>query len=316
MFPVALTLLKPKKRIQLCAQLTWIASLYLHTSKHLLTRYLDTQKPYQKHLPWEVFWCPGYVCTYIYVFLYVPWNSDREPLGVSKNNGTPNHKFDRIFHHEPSILGLPLFLETPICCKNVTPRASTIQINIFGMFLRLDGPASARRSRKVSFTWNTEWFHTFKMMRIVSKRQNWSTWKSEGKQNKAGITYCLFLCIYICTFILYWDVPPASKSMNISLSGTETTFTLVNCKRLESQSSYNIMNKSNDLHTNKHKQVDSRNPQTSLFFHSHFHLHFFCNDQLSDSENNNINLCPFPPSPKTHGNSAWHWKAIHNWMIY
>ena len=36
-------------------------------------------------------------------------------MGVSKNNGTPKSShFNRVFHYKPSILGVPLYLETPI----------------------------------------------------------------------------------------------------------------------------------------------------------------------------------------------------------
>ena len=60
-------------------------------------------------------------------------------MAVSKNNGTPNHKFDRVFHHfHPSILGEnPLFLvQHPICCKNVTASGLNLVTNptSFGMF--------------------------------------------------------------------------------------------------------------------------------------------------------------------------------------
>ena len=37
-------------------------------------------------------------------------------LGVSKNNDIPKSSIlNRVFHYKPSILGYPLFLETPIC---------------------------------------------------------------------------------------------------------------------------------------------------------------------------------------------------------
>ena len=37
-------------------------------------------------------------------------------MGVSKNRGGPPKSsiFNRVFHYKPSILGVPLFLETPI----------------------------------------------------------------------------------------------------------------------------------------------------------------------------------------------------------
>ena len=38
-------------------------------------------------------------------------------LDVSKNSGTPKSShLNRVFHYKPSILGVPLFLETPINC--------------------------------------------------------------------------------------------------------------------------------------------------------------------------------------------------------
>ena len=40
-------------------------------------------------------------------------------MDVSENRGTPKSSiliyFNRVFHYKPSILGVPLFLETPIC---------------------------------------------------------------------------------------------------------------------------------------------------------------------------------------------------------
>ncbi len=39
-------------------------------------------------------------------------------MGVSKNRGTPQIiHFNKVFHCKPSILGVPLFLETPIYCE-------------------------------------------------------------------------------------------------------------------------------------------------------------------------------------------------------
>ena len=39
----------------------------------------------------------------------------RFDMEVSENRGTPQIiHFNRVFHHKPSILGVPLFLETPI----------------------------------------------------------------------------------------------------------------------------------------------------------------------------------------------------------
>ena len=41
---------------------------------------------------------------------------ERNKVGVSKNCGTPKimvPHFNRVFHHKPSILGVPQFLETP-----------------------------------------------------------------------------------------------------------------------------------------------------------------------------------------------------------
>ena len=41
-------------------------------------------------------------------------------MGVSKNSGTPNHPFNRVFHYKPSILGeTPLFLEIPKWTKKL-----------------------------------------------------------------------------------------------------------------------------------------------------------------------------------------------------
>ena len=60
-------------------------------------------------------------------------------MGVSKNRGTPNHKyvygcfhFNRVFHYKPSILGVfPLFLETPICIYRYLFRWLCIRRSIF-----------------------------------------------------------------------------------------------------------------------------------------------------------------------------------------
>ena len=138
-----------------------------------------------------------------------------------------------------------------------------------------------------------------KMMRIVWKRPNWSTWKSEGKQNKAGIIYCLFLCTY--AHISYWDVLPASKSMITSLSGTKqlSPFWIASISSLN----YNIMNKSNNLHTNKHKQylVDLmevgmilKNMIYIYIYIYYIYMYYISLLTSGFQKSSNLSLLPFP----------------------
>ncbi len=44
----------------------------------------------------------------------------------------PNHPYNRVFHYKPSILGVPLFLETPILSEmsQLDPESSEYQMRI------------------------------------------------------------------------------------------------------------------------------------------------------------------------------------------
>ena len=45
---------------------------------------------------------------------------EKAKMGVSENSGTPKIiHFNRVFHYKPSILGVPLFFETPKCIPKV-----------------------------------------------------------------------------------------------------------------------------------------------------------------------------------------------------
>ena len=59
-------------------------------------------------------------------------------MGVSKNRGGPQIiHFNRVFHYKPSILGVPVFLETPISFfATVLPEVP---------FLRTASPISSRK---------------------------------------------------------------------------------------------------------------------------------------------------------------------------
>ena len=87
-------------------------------------------------------------------------------LGVSKNRGNPQIiHFNRVFHYKPSILGYPLFLETPIKCQGpFFGKAGPDKTQLFWAWrmCRSDGHffdrmVGDRISKSLSFSWTRSW---------------------------------------------------------------------------------------------------------------------------------------------------------------